>query len=158
MSSITEDLKQTFDLASLRQRGNSLTRPADWGKANEITKRYSRESSKQTKLYNRDFKTRVEKALQARINKAGAKTLTLKHRLFGSDNFDNVALTRQAHRDVKHDHSRRMSQLAARETQELNVVVSTAEQRDAKKQHLHEKVRGDFQRATDQRSRSDRRR
>ncbi len=158
MSRITEDLKRTFDLASLRQRAKSLTRPVDLEKMSEITKRYSRESSKQDKLYRHTYKTRVEKALQARINKAGAKSLTLKHRLFGSDNFDNVALTRQAHRDVQHDHSRRMSQLAARETQELNVVVSTAEQRDAKKQHLNEKVRGDFQRATDRRSTLDRRR
>lgn len=157
MPSITADLKRTFDLASLRQRAKSLTRPADWEKANEITKRYARESNKQEKLYKRDYKTRVEKALEARINKAGAKDRTFKHRLFGSDNFDKSALTRQAHRDVQHDHSRRISQLASRETQELNVLVSTVEQRDASKQQLRETIRDDFQRATDRRSRPDRR-
>ncbi len=152
MSSITEELKRTFDLASLRQRAKSLTRPADLEKMSEITKRYSRESSKQTKLYNRDYKTRVEKALQARIDKAGVKDRTLKHRLFGSDNFDKFALTRQAHRDVQHDHSRRMSQLASSETQELDVLVSTAEQRDSTKQELRDKTRDDFEYATDRRT------
>lgn len=158
MSSITEDLKRTFDLASLRQRAKSFSRPADWEKADEITKRYSRETNKQEKLYRRDYKTRVEKALQARIDKAGAKDRTLKHRLFGSDNFDKAALMRQAHRDVQHDHNRRMSQLASRETQELNILVSTAEQRDATTQQLREKPRKDFQRAANRRTEPSRRR
>lgn len=157
MSSITADLKRTFDLASLRNRAKSLTRPADLEKMSEITKRYARETNKQEKLYKRDYKTRVEVALQARINKAGVKDRTFKHRLFGSDNFDKSALTRQAHRDVQHDHSRRISQLASRETQELNVLVSTAEQRDASKQQLREETRDDFQRAADRRSGPDRR-
>jgi hypothetical protein len=126
MSNITEDLKRTFDLASFRQRAKNLTRPADLEKMSEITKRYAREVNKQEKLYKRDYKSRVEKALQVRIDKAGVKDRTLKHRLFGSDNFDKSALTRQAHRDVQHDHSRRISQLASRETQELDVLVSTA--------------------------------
>ncbi|MGR3661001.1 MAG: hypothetical protein ACU0CA_07405 [Paracoccaceae bacterium] len=71
MSSITEDLKRTFDLASFRQRAKNLTRPADLEKMNEITKRYARKVNKQEKLYKRDYKTRVEKALQVRIDKAG---------------------------------------------------------------------------------------
>ena len=102
--------------------------------------------------------TRVEKALQARIDKAGVKDRSFKHRLFGSDNFDKSALTRQAHRDVQHDHARRMSQLASGETRELDALVSTAEQRDATKQELREKARDDFQRATDRRAGSARRR
>ena len=158
MSSITEDLRRTFSLATMRQRVKSLTRPVDLEKAHEITKRYAREVNKQEKLYKRDYKTRVEKALQARIDKAGAKNLTLKHRLFGSDNFDKAALTRQAHRDVQHDHARRMAQLEIRETQELDTLVATAEQRDAAKQYLREKPRKDFKRATERRKRPGRRR
>ena len=158
MSSITEDLKRTFDLASLRQRAKSLTRPADLEKMSEITKRYAREGNKQEKLYKRDYTTRVEKALQARIDKAGVKDRSFKHRLFGSDNFDKSALTRQAHRDVQHDHARRMSQLASGETRELDALVSTAEQRDATKKELRDKTRDDFQRATDRRAGPARRR
>lgn len=109
MPSITRDLKQTFDLASLRQRAKSLTRPADLEKVSEITKRYAREVRKQEKLYKRDYQTRFEKALEGRISKAGAKGRTFKHRLFGSDNFDKSVLIRQAHRDVQHDHSRRIA-------------------------------------------------
>jgi len=158
MSSITEDLKRTFDLASFRQRAKNLTRPADLEKMSEITKRYAREGNKQEKLYKRDYKTRVEKALQVRIDKAGVKDRTLKHRLFGSDNFDKSALTRQAHRDVQHDHSRRISQLASRETQELDTLVVTAEQRDALTKEQREKPRKDFQRAADRRAGPERRR
>lgn len=158
MSSITGDLKRTFGLATMRQRVKSLTRPVDLEKAHEITKRYERETNKQEKLYKRDYKTRVDKALQVQIDKAGAKNLTLKHRLFGSDNFDKAALTRQAHRDVQHDHSRRMAQLETRENQELDTLVSTAEQRDALIKEQREKPRKDFQRATDRRARPERRR
>jgi len=61
MSSITEDLKRTFDLASFRQRAKSLTRPADLEKMSEITKRYARETNKQEKLHKRDYTTRIEK-------------------------------------------------------------------------------------------------
>jgi len=86
------------------------------------------------------------------------KDRSFKHRLFGSDNFDKSALTRQAHRDVQHDHSRRMSQLASGETRELDTLVSTAEQRDATKQELRDKTRDDFQRATDRRAGPARRR
>ena len=158
MSSITGDLKRTFGLATMRQRVKSLTRPVDLEKASEITTRYEREVNKQEKLYKRDYKTRVEKALQARIDKAGAKNLTLKHRLFGSDNFDKSALTRQAHRDVQHDHSRRMAQLETSENQELDTLVVTAEQRDALTKEQREKPRKDFQRATDRRAGPERRR
>ncbi|MCF6317595.1 MAG: hypothetical protein L3J30_15270 [Marinosulfonomonas sp.] len=158
MSSITEDLKRTFDLASFRQSAKNLTRAADLEKMSEITKRYAFEANKQEKLYKRDYKTRVEKALQARIDKAGAKNLTLKHRLFGSDNFDKSALTRQAHRDVQHDHARRMAQLETSENQELDTLVSTAEQRDALTKEQREKPRKDFQRATDRRAGPERRR
>lgn len=158
MSSITEDLKRTFGLATMRQRVKSLTRPVDLEKAHEITKRYAREVNKQEKLYKRDYKARVEKALQARINKAGAKDLTFKHRLFGSDNFDKAALTRQAHLDVQHDHSRRMAQLETSENQELDTLVVTAEQRDALTKEQREKPRKDFQRATERRRGRERRR
>lgn len=158
MPSITRDLKQTFDLASLRQRAKSLTRPADLEKVSEITKRYAREVRKQEKLYKRDYQTRFEKALEGRISKAGAKGRTFKHRLFGSDNFDKSVLIRQAHRDVQHDHSRRIAQLKSRETQELDVLVSTSEQRDSAKQQLRETLRNDFKQATDRRSGPDRRR
>lgn len=158
MSSITEDLKRTFDLASLRQRAKSLMRPADLEKMSEITKRYAREGNKQEKLYERDYTSRVEKALQVRIDKAGVKDRTLKHRLFGSDNFDKSALTRQAQRDVQQDHARRMSQLASSETRELDALVSSAEQRDANMQQLRDKPRDDFQLATDRRSGLERRR
>ena len=158
MSSITGDLKRTFGLATMRQRVKSLTRPVDLEKAHEITKRYAREVNKQEKLYKRDYKTRIEKALQARIDKAGAKNLTLKNRLFGSDNFDKSALTRQAHRDVQHDHARRMAQLETSENQELDTLVSTAEQRDALTKEQREKPRKDFQRAADRRAGPERRR
>jgi len=158
MSSITGDLKRTFGLATMRQRVKSLTRPVDLEKANEITKRYAREVNKQEKLYKREYKPRVEKALQARIDKAGAKNLTLKHRLFGSDNFDKSALTRQAHRDVQHDHTRRMAQLETSENQELDTLVATAEQRDALTKERREKPRKDFQRAADRRAGPERRR
>jgi len=119
--------------------------------------RHKREADKQEKLYRRDYTTRVERALQARIDKAGAKDLTFKHRVFGSDNFDRGALTRQAHRDVRHDHARRMENLQARETKELDDLVATAKQRQIKEGQKPEGAKVDFQRAADRRIGPDRR-
>lgn len=162
MPSTGENLKRVFNLASLRKRAKALLRPADAEKTREIINRYAREANKQEKLYRRDYKSRVEKALQARINKAGAKDLTLKHRLFGSDNFDKAALTRAARRDVQHDHARRMAHLERGETRELDTLVATAEQRQAHKSETHATpkeslVKENFKRATNRRSGIERR-
>jgi hypothetical protein len=158
MNSHAENLKRVFNLASLRKRAKALIRPADAEKTREIINRYGRERHKQETAYHKSYEGRFKLALQARIDKAGAKDLTLKHRMFGSDNFDKTALTRAAHRDVQHDHTRRMAQLEQRETQELDTLVATAEQRDVVQQHLRENPRKDFQRATDRRSRPGRQR
>lgn len=157
MSITGENVKRVFELATLRSRAKSLTRPAELEKLSEITRRFEREGNKQEKLYRRDYKTRVETALKARIDKAGAKTLTLKHRLFGSDNFDKEALTRAAHRDVQHDHARRMGQLERRETQEIDTLVATAEQRQSQKSGARETVKESFKQATNRRGGKERR-
>ncbi|MGJ8629107.1 MAG: hypothetical protein ACSHXB_19270 [Sulfitobacter sp.] len=162
MPSTTENVKRVFNLATMRNRAKGLSRPADLEKLSEITRRYEREANKQEKLYRRDYKSRVEKALQARINKAGAKDLTLKHRLFGSDNFDKAALTRAARRDVQHDHARRMAHLERGETRELDTLVATAEQRQAQSSERRETpkeslAKENFARATTRRSGVERR-
>lgn len=157
MPSSSENVKRVFELATLRKRAQSLSRPADLEKMSEITRRYERETNKQEKLYRRDYKSRVEKALQARIDKAGAKDLTLKHRLFGSDNFDKSALTRAAHRDVQHDHARRMAHLECSETQELDTLVAKAEQRQSQRSEKRETPKEIFARATNRRMGGERR-
>ena len=157
MSSTTENVKHVFELATLRKQAQNLTRPADLEKMHEITRRYEREGNRQEKLYRQDYDARVNKALQVRIDKAGAKDLNIKHRLFGSDNFDKAALTRAAHRDVQHDHARRMAHLQRSETKELDTLVTTAEQRQSLKSEAREAPKESFARATTRRKGMERR-
>lgn len=157
MSSHAENLKRVFDLASLRKRAKALIRPVDAEKTREIINRYGRERHKKETLYHKDYAARVEKALQARIDKAGANDVTLKHRLFGSDNFNKATLTRVAHRDVQHDHARRMTHLEQRETQELDTLVATTDQRQSKRSEARETPKESFARATNRRNGGERR-
>lgn len=157
MFSHAENLKRVFNLKSLRKRAKALIRPADAEKTREIINRYGRERHKQETLYHKNYAARVEKALQVRIDKAGAKNLTLQHRMFGNDNFDKATLTRAAHNDVQHDHARRIAQLETSENQELDTLVATAEQRQTKRSETREAPKKSFARATDRRNGSERR-
>ncbi len=157
MPNHAENLKRVFNRASLRKRVKALIRPADAEKTREIINRYGRETHKQETAYHKDYAARFKLALQARIDKAGAKDITLKHRMFGSDNFDKAALTRAAHRDVQHDHARRMAHLERSETQELDTLVATAEQRQSTRIKTRDTPKEGFARATNRRGGVERR-
>lgn len=152
-SSITDELKRTFDLASLRHEASQLRTPADWERANEIRNRYKREANKQEQRYFKDYDTRVRKILSQLIDKAGAKDLTFKHRWFGSDNFNKDNLTRKAHRFVQMDQQRRLDSLSESEAKDLGSFMKKIKQRD----QLQGKSQKSFERATNRRTGSERR-
>ncbi len=143
----SKELKQTFNLATLRKKTKGLRSPNDWEKGNKIMNQYERETKKQTKAYYAEYDNRVSNVVKQLIDKAGAKNRDFKHRWFGNDNFDKEKLTRQAHKVVQHDHHRRMTRLEENEAIDLGKLVETIEQRDK----LREKPRKDFEKAADRR-------
>ena len=157
MSSTGESVKRAYDLASLRQRAKSLTRPADWEKARKIITHYQRETHKQETAYHKDYDTRFTRALQLRIDKAGSKNMALKHRQFGSDGFDKTALMRAAHRDVQHDHLKRMALLKHGETKDLDALVATAQKHGGQEAETGQTPKESFARATERRKGAERR-
>lgn len=144
---LSKELKHTFDLVALRNKTKGLRTPNDWDKGNNITKRYRRETNKQTQAYYAEYDTRVSNVVKKLIDKAGAKQRDFKHRFFGADNFDKDVLIRKAHKVVQHDHHRRIAQLEKNEAQELGELIEQIEQRD----RLLEKPGRDFERASDRR-------
>ena len=150
---ISQELRQTFQLAALRKEARSLRTASDWEKGNEIITRYDRGRKKLNRQYYSEYDSHVEKVTQKLIDKGGAKEKNFVHRFLRSDNFDKSAIARQAHRIVQHDHQRRLSALDTRETSELEGLTRSAVERD----QTREKPKQDFARAVDRRSGQERR-
>lgn len=130
-TSLNDELHRTFELATLRQKANKVSKPEDWQKVNNIMTHYANEKKKQTQNYYAEYDSRVSKVMQKLIDEAAGKDKKLTLKWFGHDPFDKDRLTRQANRLVQHDHHRRLKQLEENEIKELKELTSQIEQRDA---------------------------
>ena len=150
---ITQNLRNSFDLASLQQEFKTMRKGTDFEKGTEIMKRHSLERRQIEKTYYTQYDCRVEQALKRLIDKAGGKQKTFTQRFMGADKFDKSTLLRQAHRDVQFDHKRRMRLSHNSEKSELQALSSSINKRDG----LRDTVKTDFARSSDRRSGSERR-
>ena len=145
-STITQSLKTTFDLASLRHEANHLRRPEDWEKSRAIRDQFEQERKTQEKKYFESYEMRVDSVIKKLMDRGAAVSKEYKHRWFGNDAFDRKMLTTQAHRLVQQDHQRRLMMINDREAGELGALILQVKQRDA----LQEKPTQEFNRASDQ--------
>lgn len=152
-SSITQKLRDTFELASIRREFRALRTGADFDKSKRIVESYAQERKKANQDYTNEYDTRVEVALQKLIDKVGAKRRDFTRRFASSDKFDGNALLRQARRNVQLDHKRHITQLDQNESAELKALATAINKRD----NLRDKIGQEFTRAADRRSGSERR-
>lgn len=152
-SSITEQLRDTFALASLRNKASHFRSPKDWERGLAIINRYKSHTEELENNYHAEYDSRINRVLKQLIDKAGAKDLSFKHRWFGTDNFNKSTLTRQAHQIVQNKHQERINYLNKRESTELRTLDNEIEQRD----QLQGKPTQDFERSATRRSGIERR-
>lgn len=151
MSRIQDELKQTFDQASLQHRAKKLT-GEDWQEYQRITERHQQTRQALEKDFEIDQPDRVARETRRLINEAGSRTLELKHKGYGADRFNRQEIHRRAHNRVLDAHRRDLDSVDQKETQDLQRLVSRAE---ARQQDPTSKQ--DFNRAVDRRSGQDRR-
>lgn len=145
--SISEELKRTFDLASLKNQAFKTLNAKEWNNYRKITDNYDGLRRSEERAFDIEYKTRVEVASKRLINKAGEKPKDFKHRWFGSDQFDKSAVSRQADRNVRFQHHQLMAGLDQKEAGEISQLLDRSEHR----QQAREKPLKDFERATDRR-------
>tara|TARA_R110002126_G_scaffold239459_11_gene382799 strand:- start:1278 stop:1766 length:489 start_codon:yes stop_codon:yes gene_type:complete len=151
--SISDELRHSFGLASLQREASKTLTAKEWKDFQVIKKKYLDIGRSEQRIYELEYKTRVEVAKKRLINKAGSKSKTFKHPWARNDQFDKSAINRQAHRDVRNQHMQIMSHLESQEHKEIKVLIDSSTNRRA----LKEMPKRDFQKATDRRSVIDRR-
>lgn len=152
--SLTEKLKLTFDLASLRHEASKKLNGDEWKGYQTIRDRYDADRQTARATYWDEYQSRVETVRAELLRQAGAKTLDLKPKYVGNDRFDANALGRQAHRQVQSRHQRDLDEIDRRELFAIDVLLEGAEKRhrermrfDKLDQYTHEQV--SFERRVD---------
>jgi hypothetical protein len=150
---MTNQIRQTFKLASLRHEAAKNLRGEDQVAYSKVVMAYAEQRKAEIQSYQSEYRTRVEVERKRLIDKAGEKNKTFQHRWFGSDKFDKAAITRQAQRNVRQDHERTLARLDQQETEVVDGILERAGHRQAQR----EKPKRDFQKAVDRRQGQDRR-
>lgn len=153
MSSLAEEVRRTFDLASLRKEASAKYTADEWRTYQEVRRDHAAQRRDLQEEFERDYPSRFEKARQKLIDDAGSKPLDLIPKWLSRDRFDKSAIERQARMSVLRDHRQDVAVVDKGELKALGEIKKTAEQRQA----LHQMPTRDFQRATDRRSEPDRR-
>lgn len=143
----SEELKRTFDQASLNNVARKTLTGDEWKEFQRITKKHDDAIAFEQRAYELEYDTRVEVARQRLSRKAGEKNKDFKHRWFGSDKFDKAALTRQARRQVEGEHNELIGFMTDRKIKAQKSLLDQSEHQRAKR----EKPRRDFEKATDRR-------
>lgn len=153
MSSLAEEVRRTFELASLRQEASARYTADEWKSYQEIRRDHAVARRDLEQAYERDYPARFEKARQKLIDEAGSKPLDFIPRWLGRDRFDKAAIDRQARTAVLKAHRDDVAVVDKSELNALGEIKRAAEERQA----LHQKPTRDFQEATDRRNGPDRR-
>lgn len=153
MSSLAEEVRRTFDLASLRIEAEAKYTADEWRHYQEIRRDHAVQRRDLEQEFERDYPNRFEKARQKLIDDAGSKPLDFIPKWLGRDRFDKSAIDRQARIRVLKDHRDDVAVVDKSELKALGAIKKKAEERQA----LRHMPTRDFQEATDRRLEPDRR-
>jgi len=151
--SITDELKNTFALATLRRESLKILNADEWKVYQKITNRFADQKRFEQRAFELEYKTRVEVARKRLINQAGQVRKSFQPVWARNDRFDRDAITRQAHRQVKAGFKQLMEKFEVSEVREIEGLLNRSEHR----RKLREKPRHDFARAVDRRRGMERR-
>lgn len=109
--SITEELRRTFALATLRREAESAQSPRQWRQLNELKTRCSEARAREEDLYAARYDARVEARRRQLIDMAGTRGRDFKPGFAGADRFSPEGTLNQAQRDVRLAHVRRLQRI-----------------------------------------------
>lgn len=105
------------------------------------------------RIYEFEYKSRVETEVHRQVNKAGEKHRHFKPRWLGQDKFNKQTHYRQAQRIVQHDHQKLLAHIDELEITAIEGLTARCQ----KNIDLKELPKKDFNRSADRRDGSDRR-
>lgn len=150
---IADELRRQFDLASLRKEADALKTSRHWHQRAEIGRRTDRARTKEEQLYELRYETRVEQARLRLIDRAGKRSADLKPAWAGDDRFAPDATLRQAQREVRAAHERRLGQIDTFERSALRDLIRKA----MRENNVSGRAQEAFTRMVDRRSGMERR-
>ena len=146
---IKDEIKRTFDLASLKHACAKDFSAQEWKEYQKIRQKFDDLRRFEQRTFELEYKTRFEVARKRLINRAGSRAKDFKHRWFGGDQFDKSAINRQAERNVRNSHAQLMAGIDKQEARETEQLLENCKKRT----DLREKPKRDFSNAADRRAR-----
>jgi hypothetical protein len=151
--SISEELRRTFELATLRKEAKDIRKPDQWRVIEQLRLRCGDARTKEKDLYAGRYLARVEQRRRKLIDEAGAVHRGLTPWGTGVDRFNPEDTLRQAQREVRLAHAGRLDRIDDYERKQLSLIV----ERYRRENGVRERVMADFGRAADRRSGIERR-
>jgi hypothetical protein len=151
---INEEVRRTFELASLRREAKTINTPRQWREVSKMMTRCDDARTREKDLYVARYDSRVEVARRRLVNEAGRKSNDLQPRWATGDRFSPDATLRQAQRDVRAAHQARIERIDEIERKLLRALV----QQFGRENAMRGLARESFDRAADRRTGLERRR
>ncbi len=151
---LSEEVRRTFDRVALRHEAHAIQSPHQWRRADQVMQRCDKAIAKEEALFRTNYATRVEVARRRIVNAAGTARKDLQHPWVGHDRFSPEDTLRQAEREVRALHHRRIGKIQDFEARELRRIVKQS----MRENNLRGEARLAFRQATNRRSGQDRRR
>lgn len=145
---IEDELRRTFELASLRKEATGLRTASQWAAVVKLQGRCAKAFLQEKASFARRYDTRVEIAYRRLLGEAGRPGMTLQPSWASADRFSPDAILRQAQREVRHAHQQRIDRIKDFERRQLSVIV----ERSRRENRLQGMARDDFNHATDRRA------
>lgn len=152
--SVRDELRLTFDLATLRREARSIKAAHQWHRATELINRCVDARTREKDLFAERYDSRVEMRRRELVASAGVVHRDLKPGWSAPDRFAPDVTLRQAQRDVRNAHAARIERVDTIERRELDRLCAEARRENA----LRGKAANDFEKAVDRRAGQDRRR
>ncbi|MGX1499819.1 hypothetical protein ACSSV1_004879 [Labrenzia sp. MBR-25] len=138
--SLSQQLRQSFDLAALRREAAARLSGKEWERRGVICEHYEMQRAFEKRAFNKSYASRVETVRRRLINEAAQNRKDLRPFFAMHDRFDSDALTAQARREVNGELQARLRRLDRLEARSLTKLVETAERRN----RLSKKTKSEF--------------
>ena len=152
--SVRDELRLTFDLATLRHEARSIKVPHQWHRVRELVDRCFDARKREEHLFAERYDARVEMRRRQIIHEAGAVRAAPHPHWGGNDRFSPDVTLRQAQRDVRRAHAARIQRIDQIEHRGLDAICAQSRRENA----LRGKAIQDFEKAVDRRTGQERRR
>lgn len=153
-TSLVEDVRLIFELASLKREAARNLSADDWREYQTISESHDERRRAVEQIFEQTYDERLATARQRLIEEAGSKRLDHVPRLVGRDRFDGKAIDRQARIDVRQAYRSSIDHIDREEARQIEGLLARADG----KNKAREVPSRDFAHATDRRGGPDRRR